>query len=397
MTAKKEITININKKLLTYAVIAGLFFISGFVVAWPVQGVITGMFASSEVQEGNILLTIISDERCETCDTTGALATSQILFSNLEVKYLDYSDAEAKSLMESTGIDMLPAYIFDSNVASAENFTFDDGTGVMTNFAEAGVFVQAGNNYYIHPQAVGASFDPSAEICTNGLDDDGNGETDCADSYCTNLWQCVTKSDKPVVELFVMSHCPYGTQIEKGMLPVVDLLGDKIDFQLKFVDYAMHGQKEIDEELRQYCVEQEYGKDKLIEYLYCFLEDGDNNRCITELSLDNSTINSCVAIADAEYDITEDYNDKSTWRGSYPYFALYAEDNEKYSVQGSPTLIINGASPSAGRDSASLLEAVCYAFNNAPAECSTALSSASPSAGFGFSASTASTTEATCG
>ena len=48
------------------------------------------------------------------------------------------------------------------------------------------------------------------------------------------------KTDKPTVELFVMTHCPYGTQAEKGILPVVDLLGQKMNFKIKFVDYAMH-------------------------------------------------------------------------------------------------------------------------------------------------------------
>jgi len=31
------------------------------------------------------------------------------------------------------------------------------------------------------------------------------------------------KQDKAKVELFVMSHCPYGTQIEKGIIPVSKL------------------------------------------------------------------------------------------------------------------------------------------------------------------------------
>ncbi|NJP03992.1 hypothetical protein HC823_01895 [Candidatus Gracilibacteria bacterium] len=65
------------------------------------------------------------------------------------------------------------------------------------------------------------------------------------------------KSDKPVIELFVMSHCPFGTQIEKGIIPVIEKLGDSVDFQLKFVDYAMHGKKELDEQLNQSCIKKE--------------------------------------------------------------------------------------------------------------------------------------------
>ncbi len=41
------------------------------------------------------------------------------------------------------------------------------------------------------------------------------------------------KSDKPEVELFIMSHCPYGTQAEKGILSAVKTLGDEIDFKIR--------------------------------------------------------------------------------------------------------------------------------------------------------------------
>ena len=67
----------------------------------------------------------------------------------------------------------------------------------------------------------------------------------------------IPKSDKPTVELFVMSHCPFGTQAEKGILPVVNLLGDKIDMEFKFVYYAMHGELEVVEQHNQYCIQEE--------------------------------------------------------------------------------------------------------------------------------------------
>ncbi len=51
-----------------------------------------------------------------------------------------------------------------------------------------------------------------------------------------------------------MSHCPYGTQIEKGILLVFRALGNKIDAQFKFVNYAMHEETELAEQLRQYCI-----------------------------------------------------------------------------------------------------------------------------------------------
>ncbi len=194
----------------------------------------------------------------------------------------------------------------------------------------------------------------------------------------------VPKSDKPVVELFVMSYCPYGTQIEKGMLPVVAALGNKIDFQIKFCNYAMHDKKELDENMTQYCIQKEQ-PEKFAAYLKCFLAEGKSAECLDK-NVNKDKIESCVKKTDADYKVTENYNNKTDWNGSYPSFNVEKADNEKYGVGGSPTLIINGQEVQSGRDSASLLSTICSAFNNAPEECGQKLNSQAPSAGFGFNA-----------
>ncbi len=53
----------------------------------------------------------------------------------------------------------------------------------------------------------------------------------------------VPKTDKPKVELYVFTYCPYGTQSEKGIIPAVKLLGGKIDFKIRQIG-AMHGPHE---------------------------------------------------------------------------------------------------------------------------------------------------------
>ena len=193
------------------------------------------------------------------------------------------------------------------------------------------------------------------------------------------------KSDKPVVELFVMSHCPYGTQAEKGILPAVKQLGDKIDFSIKFVDYAMHGEKEINEETRQYCI-QKYGE--YYNYLNCFLDSGDYLKCIPLSGINSSLLNECMEATDKEFKITETYQDKSTWKGDFPQFPIYLEENKKYDVQGSPTLIINGKEVQSKRSPSEYLSVICSSFNSLPQECSAELSTSVPSAGFGSGTST---------
>jgi hypothetical protein len=206
----------------------------------------------------------------------------------------------------------------------------------------------------------------------------------------------VPKTDKPVVEMFIMSHCPYGTQIEKGMLPVAKLLDDKIDFEIKFVYYAMHGEVETTEQTKQYCIQKEQNA-KYFDYLNCFLEAGDTAACLTEAKIDTAGLDKCVVATDKEFSVTKNLEDKASWlSGKFPMFDIHKAENTKYAVKGSPSLVINGESVSAGRDSVSLLAAVCNSFTEVPAECDTEFEAGAPGPGFGWS-STGSDNLATCG
>lgn len=206
----------------------------------------------------------------------------------------------------------------------------------------------------------------------------------------------VAKTNKPFVEIFVMSHCPYGTQIEKGILPVLKLLKDKVDFNLRFVYYAMHGEKEVKEQLNQYCIQKEQN-DKLLPYLECFLGDGDGKKCLAEAKIDTAKLDACAETTDAEFKVSENLNDQSKWlSGSYPLFNIDKALNDKYGIGGSPGFVLNGQEMSTSRDSASLLATICCAFDTPPAECGQVLSTASPSPGFGFSASDSAST-GSCG
>jgi len=198
------------------------------------------------------------------------------------------------------------------------------------------------------------------------------------------------KSDKPKVELFVMSHCPYGLQMEKGIIPAVKALGNKIDFKIKFNDYAMHGEKELKEQLSQYCIQKEQS-DKYLAYLGCYTKDGDSGveSCQGSAKIDKNKLEDCIAKTDKEFKVLDNFNNKVGFKGQFAGFEIFKADNEKYSVGGSPTLIINGAQSNSGRDSKSLLKSICSAFNNPPKECLTELSGDAPTPGFGAGAASA--------
>ena len=205
----------------------------------------------------------------------------------------------------------------------------------------------------------------------------------------------VPKSDIPTIELFVMSYCPYGTQMEKAIIPVLNLLKDKVNFTLRFVSYSMHGQKEVDENVRQYCIQKEQNN-KFIPYLSCFLKAGDSASCLTSAGVDQTQLSSCVSSADTQFSITKTA-DATVASGNYPPFDIDKSLNQKYGVQGSPTLIINGVEAQANTRSPEAVKGViCAAFNNVPSECSTTLDTNQASPGFGSSTSSSSSTGTQC-
>ena len=208
------------------------------------------------------------------------------------------------------------------------------------------------------------------------------------------------KSDKPKVELFVMSYCPFGTQTEKGFLPAIKKLGNKIDAKVKFVNYSMHPCRgEVKENLLQYCIEKEQ-PEKYNSYLACFLDKADSYGCLKKNNISKDSLKTCIETTDKKFSITKNLKNKSSWlNGHYPKFLINDDLNKKYGVQGSPTLVINGQKMErVGRDSNSIFKAICSAFKNLPTECKEELDKTTPKPGFGYDgAGSANSTEAGCG
>ena len=195
----------------------------------------------------------------------------------------------------------------------------------------------------------------------------------------------MVKSDKPVVELFVMSYCPFGTQAEKAIIPAVEKLAENVDFRLEFVDYAMHGEIEVREQLQQFAISEKY-PDKLIPYLKEFLVAGDSDAALTAVDLTSADLAGTIAAADSKFEIIKNLEDKSLWvSGQYPHFGIHDAEGDKYSVEGSPTLVVNGkVVEGAARTPAGMLATICAAFETPVEACLAELSTATPSSGFGY-------------
>ena len=191
----------------------------------------------------------------------------------------------------------------------------------------------------------------------------------------------IPKSDKPKIELFVMSFCPYGVQAEQLMKPVYDLLKDKADFNIKFIVnvggttldsvQSLHGALEAQENARQVCINKYY-PDKLWDYITEI-----DNTCYPTYSKD---IDICWKKAAAKFSIDTAKIENCLKSEAVTILKEHEGLTDKYGVSGSPTIVINGAMYSGGRSADAFKQAICSAFNNAPAECEKTLSTASGAA-----------------
>ncbi|RLG16031.1 hypothetical protein DRN63_04665 [Nanoarchaeota archaeon] len=199
------------------------------------------------------------------------------------------------------------------------------------------------------------------------------------ENACRIVEENLNKSKVVKVDLYVMSYCPFGRQMEGVVYPVKKLLKDKLEVRPYFILYpqcssqngcetkevdgenvtlwAMHGDKELEENKRQACIYKYLGEDIWWEYVHCFNENSDPSTCMEQLGIDASAINNCI-------------ESKGTTLLYYDQLAC-----SKANAWGSPTVFINGDPYTGSRDPESFKDFVCRYFIEKPAECSQELGS----------------------
>jgi len=205
--------------------------------------------------------------------------------------------------------------------------------------------------------------------------------------------QTTPKTDKPNVKMFVMSYCPYGEQAENGLGPALQTIGlGNVTFEPHFVIYdnyqgggpnycfdneslycSMHGINEMREDIRQIVI-WKYWPDKWWAYV---------NKVNAETSTGDieSKWEGIATSVGLEPGKIKDYFDKE----ALTLLKAEAALNAKYSVSGSPTILINDVKYSGGRTPEAFKAGICGAFNTPPSGCGQTLNS------------TASTTSGSCG
>jgi len=187
----------------------------------------------------------------------------------------------------------------------------------------------------------------------------------------------IKKVDKPVLDAFVVSKCPYGLQMQRVLADVVKsgpVLSSNI--VIRYIGAisngkitAMHGDAEAQENLRQICIRDEQNS-KYWNYINCHIKKGDVDSCLASAGVNKTMVDSCMA----------DPNK------GLKYAQVDFDMQNKYNVTGSPTLIMQDGQISesefGGRTSEALKTMICSAFNAQPSACSVKMNTVAAASSF---------------
>ncbi|HUU01000.1 MAG TPA: hypothetical protein VM425_06130 [Myxococcota bacterium] len=284
--------------------------------------------------------TILTDSRCRECKSDRFKAVCENLFPGAEIRVLDYTSREGKTLYASLGPErvLLPALLFGRQVERAENYA-----RLSRMLVPRGEFLLL---------RAGSMFDPTREICDNGQDDTGNGKIDCADPDCANVMVC--RPEKPgQLEVFIMSQCPFAVRGLNAMGEILDVIGSDILFEIHFVATAeggefrsLHGPAEVAENIRELCVIKYYPKNhKYMDYIWCRNKDirsAEWQVCTGINGIDPVLVKTCA----------EGDEGRRLLREDVPLA-------EGLQIRGSPTWIVNGRYKFNGIDAATIRKNFC--------------------------------------
>lgn len=256
------------------------------------------------------------------------------------------------------------------------------------------------------------------------------GEKEAANPQASEVPFDAPDQDKPEVEFFVMSFCPYGNQAEEGLEPVYKLLKDKVSWQPRYIvgdkkqsceeecnyrvfdqqkcdelisqkripdmaackEYfsydkletcinekckdlvegeftSLHGDQELNQDVREICVYKEMGVEKYWQFVMAVnkgCSSQDADTCWTKVA-DEVGLDK-GAIETCEKDKGKDLLKEE------------AAVSSSRQVSGSPTIFINGQLYNGGRSPENYKKGICTGFKEQPSECSQVLGTTSSSA-----------------
>jgi len=284
----------------------------------------------AELEEvGDVNLRIVNDKDCDVCDTTSMVTQLKSIVPGLKIEIIDYDSNEGEELIENFGATAVPLLVFDTSIEGS------DGYAQLQQY-----LVKQGDDYMLR---VGGS-------------------------------KYLGRDEEPKnLKLFIMSQCPYGTLAQGTLKEVTEAMPD-IDWEIYFIANqqgdgftSLHGQPEIDEDIRQVCI-LKYNKDKYLDYADAYreeyqacsgqacIENIDSESLMDDVGLNSAKIMKCANGAEGEKLFIEN-------------IAL----SEELEIGASPTYVLNNNVKGGGYTAEDLKGSIC-SVNNGMDGCDQVLS-----------------------
>jgi 2-hydroxychromene-2-carboxylate isomerase len=273
---------------------------------------------------------VLSDKRCPDCDTSRISEGLKTKISSAVIKPLDYSEPEGRKLYDQIKPGNLPVIVFDRTLDDDEDAKSELESGLKSS----------GSYRYL---SAGGEYNP---VC---MSDKG-----CDKPECKNTLAC-RKQTPNRLEVFVMSQCPYGVKALDAMSEVLKNFGDKLEFVVHFIGdgdgssglKSMHGQGEVDEDLRELCAIKHYAKNRgFMDYIWCRNKDirsGEWKKCTGgSTGIDSRVIETCAGGDEGKKWLEQEFKLASS-----------------LGIGGSPTWLVNGRFKFSGIDAEAIRKNVC--------------------------------------
>jgi hypothetical protein len=269
------------KLLIGFLFIAAIIFLA--YSFWGGGAKSTGTAASAGATDNTrVNVILLNDVRCgKDCDMSNLVTQLKQMFPQLSAKQYDIGSAEGAKIYQESRLNALPAVLFDDSVKSTKSYAniqrFLEPAGVYTS-------LRIGANWDIY-------CDPTDEHCQ--------------EAKCASRIAC--RPEIPgKLDIFVMSQCPYGIMALDSMKEVLDAFKGEINFTVQYIGEidektkaptSLHGQAEVDEDLREVCAQKYYGQDyKFMQYVWCRNKDIQSQsweKCAMSAQIDAQRIKSC--------------------------------------------------------------------------------------------------------
>lgn len=327
-------------------------------------------------------VTVLNDRRCKSreCGATERFESFvRRSISKVQVTNVDYDSPEGRALWQRLKAHRAASASPPERELGLPLATYSKGVEQYPEFFNRlrRRLVEAEEGYYFQL----GPWNPEAEVCDNGVDDDGDRRVDCHDSDCQSTLGCRPEKSKQL-RLFIMAHCPYSLKVINAMGSVLqhfDRNRGAIDFRLDFVGQvgddgqlsSMHGTDELEEDLRLICVQRHYPQSyQFMDYVLCRAQDvrSDQWQQCVRSPLDVDVIRQCAQGPEGQRLLRQSF-----------------QNAKALGFRGTPSWLLNNRLVMEGREPEAIVQEYCA--ENPEPECNRPVAVEQPSAAIAASPS----------